>query len=343
MALSTPHSSSLAPNLDLLRALAVGFVFYAHMVGGDAHIRTGIGRFGVLIFFVHTSLVLMMSMERMGLSARNLWSCFYVRRAFRIYPLSIATVILMAILKLPPEPTGVYQNLPLGDFLSNLALTLNLTNSPSILVPLWSLPIEVQMYLVLPAIYLAFRRRSVWGVLALWAVTALVALPDLPSCLTMLDFAPCFVAGVVAYRMRPRVSMPGWLWPPFILVLCAAFSIPYVNRERWAWVLCLVLGLAIPQFKTIPTSILRSAAALVAKYSYGIYLSHMPIMWFAFRYINAPKLVNYAIFLPLSAAVPVAMFHLIENPGIRVGVRLARRLSSPAPVRQNGRPLSGLS
>ena len=60
--------------------------------------------------------------------------------------------------------------------ISNLALTTNLTLSPLVLDPLWSLPWEVQMYAVLPALYLFFRRYNSWKMLAFgWASTILVA------------------------------------------------------------------------------------------------------------------------------------------------------------------------
>jgi len=54
-------------NLDVLRAIAVLMVFFYHLLeyGYFSERRVNrLGQFGVLIFFVHTSLVLMMSMER---------------------------------------------------------------------------------------------------------------------------------------------------------------------------------------------------------------------------------------------------------------------------------------
>ena len=49
-----------------------------------------VGIFGVLLFFVHTSLVLMYSMQRSGLTGFALMKNFHVRRFFRIYPLSVS-------------------------------------------------------------------------------------------------------------------------------------------------------------------------------------------------------------------------------------------------------------
>src|SRR5271163_66338 len=73
-------------NLDLLRAVAVGLVFVFHLALTMGYVGLGDPALcGVLLFFVHTALVLMMSMERLGLSGRSLYTTFFVRRIFRIY------------------------------------------------------------------------------------------------------------------------------------------------------------------------------------------------------------------------------------------------------------------
>ena len=145
-------------NLDVLRATAVLMVFCHHLLeyGYFSERRVnGMGQFGVLIFFVHTSLVLMMSMERNS-GALN----FYIRRFFRIYPLSIAVVAMVVVLHIPSNPAREYTWMGASNLLSNFALTMNLTHSPMALAPLWSLPIEVQMYLVLPLLFLVTRIKK---------------------------------------------------------------------------------------------------------------------------------------------------------------------------------------
>jgi peptidoglycan/LPS O-acetylase OafA/YrhL len=86
-----PATASLR-NLDVLRAMAVLSVLFAHSTevmtfGSDAlrdTLDVRIGRFGVLLFFIHTALVLMMSLQRNSSTSR-----FYIQRVFRIYPLSL--------------------------------------------------------------------------------------------------------------------------------------------------------------------------------------------------------------------------------------------------------------
>ncbi|HEY4054343.1 MAG TPA: acyltransferase family protein, partial [Terriglobales bacterium] len=147
------------PNLDLLRALAVLFVLFDHSATalgfrGAGFVRfEWLGRAGVLFFFVHTCCVLMMSLERDSNLIR-----FYVRRAFRIYPLSIAAVLCaIPVVSLHP-----------WEWISNLGLIQNLTFARDSFGSIWSLPLEVQMYLFLPFIFW-FASKSTWILLALFA------------------------------------------------------------------------------------------------------------------------------------------------------------------------------
>lgn len=81
-----------SPNLDLLRAVAVLLVLLDHLLETSARGRStdfhpwdwALGRMGVLLFFVHTSYVLMQSLERHEAKGESLWFGFYIRRAFRI-------------------------------------------------------------------------------------------------------------------------------------------------------------------------------------------------------------------------------------------------------------------
>ena len=101
----------MSANLDLLRALAVLMVLAQHLLRRAELLSVGpipvetIGHFGVLLFFVHTSLVLMYSMHRAcDRDAKELVRSFYIRRLFRIYPLS--TVAIVAALALGVTSMG---------------------------------------------------------------------------------------------------------------------------------------------------------------------------------------------------------------------------------------------
>src|SRR5207247_7825315 len=83
----------------VLRSIAVLLVLVDHVCRHYFVDRIGrfavvdLGLFGVLLFFVHTSLVLMHSMQRSGLTGWALLRNFRIRRFFRIYPLSVVAVL----------------------------------------------------------------------------------------------------------------------------------------------------------------------------------------------------------------------------------------------------------
>src|ERR1700744_2238219 len=91
-----------AANLDILRSFAVSLVLLAHTIDVVAykhHLEGGseytecFGRLGLLLFFVHTSLVLSYSLARIPARGWELFRTFMVRRVFRLYPLSIFCVL----------------------------------------------------------------------------------------------------------------------------------------------------------------------------------------------------------------------------------------------------------
>lgn len=328
-------------NLDVLRACAVLSVYCTHLLRcnhidslGPLKVRY-LGQTGVLIFFVHTSLVLMMSMDRMKVSGWALAAAFYVRRLFRIYPLSILAVVLVALLHVPRYPLTVhYQWLGWHTFVSNLALTQNLTYSLNFLLPLWSLPLEVQMYVLLPPLFFLVRRyRSWWVPFSLWGAAAIIGELQIhfqsSVRYSLGEFAAFFLSGIVAFVMlRYRsLQLPFWGWP---LVIAAAYAFRHVSFQA-GWFACLMLGIAVPQFKEVSQPAIKRTAAWIARYSYGIYLSHVVIFWFALVVLkDSHTLTKIAVGAVLSVACPVVLYHALEKPMIKVGVRLANLIEHHA-------------
>ncbi len=327
----------LNANLDFLRAVAVLLVLAQHLCGRlrieHSAVRS-LGLFGVLLFFVHTSLVLMSSMERSGLRGTFLLKDFYTRRIFRIYPLSILAVVAALSLHLESDINGIaglsYGQLPgRMAIVSQIFLFQNLVHVKSIVNVLWSLPFEVQMYLVLPFLFAWVRRMRVWWpLLGLWAVSVLAAWaqPHFAALnrASLLRFIPCFLPGVVAFAM-PRIPRLGsYLWPIFILGLVAAFTLKPGLPMGWA--LCLVLGLLIPLFREIQSRPVRIVSNRIATYSYGIYVSHQFCIWFALGVLAGHSLWLRVGVLSVSLVlVPILLYHGIEKPMIQAGIRLAER------------------
>ena len=324
--------SKNSANLDVLRAIAVLMVFLHHILeyGYFSERRvSGLGQFGVLIFFVHTSLVLMMSMERNS-GALN----FYIRRFFRIYPLSMLVVGLVTVMHIPSNPAREYASLGTYNLLSNFALTMNLTHSPMALAPLWSLPIEVQMYVLLPLLFLVARTaHPVRNLILLWA--ALVPLgwyqPFMTGPHNLLRFAPCFVPGIIAYALlgRWKPKLPWFVWPVFVLAAYAAYQL--FDPRGLGWAECLALGLGVPFFKEVQLRWVRWVAGAIAKYSYGIYLFHLIAIYYCFVWMTGPTWWRIVCSIAITAVASVGSYHLLEEPLVEYGRRLGHALAPPEP------------
>jgi peptidoglycan/LPS O-acetylase OafA/YrhL len=325
-----PHDN----NLDILRAMAVLCVLVDHCLLIFGIRAERLGAFGVLVFFVHTALVLMMSLERLAASDAPYFRRFYLQRLFRIYPLSVVCVLIVAACIAPPA----------GMVITNLLLVQNFSAHPMtnvVIAPLWSLPYEVQMYLLLPLVFWTIRRwPKLLTVAALTATAVVIPMVEQrlfmrPMASTVTQFFPCFMGGIVAYVLRAKTRpILAWaLWPVAILAFGVAFHVDITYGGTLhiglnARVMCLLLGASLPLFAETTARWLTRPAHLVAKYSYGIYLAHVPLLWLCLgRLWFLPGPVKWALFSVSIAAVPVLAYHTLEAPMVALG----RRLSSPHP------------
>jgi peptidoglycan/LPS O-acetylase OafA/YrhL len=355
---STLKMIANSPNLDFLRSYAVILVVGFHLAKffdwrfGRLRV-TDFGLLGVMLFFVHTTLVLMFSLERQSAGGtERLFVPFMIRRCFRVYPLA-ALVVTCAFLFCVPSDlqfgkfTLLHQS-P-SNLLANLLLIQNVTLQKANPGVLWSLPLELQMYLVLPVLFLFVSRvKSPWVVIASWWLavglwyaagfsTGMLPLSDggirspMEAFLKFTRFAPCFLPGIMAYKLWtiPRLFAAS-AWPVF-LALCSAAFVWFSGSQpiESGWFVCFGLGAGVCLFRELPENALTWLTKRIARYSYGIYLLHYFAIWLAFavcRRLNVAARV--AIFLFVVAALSVLLYHAVEEPLIAAGVRWSERFKS---------------
>lgn len=353
-------------NLDLLRSLAVAGVLtdhvletYASSIGTSFHPWDWyLGRCGVLMFFVHTALVLMMSLERAKtkvdrLTLQTFVAPFYLRRIFRIYPLSLVCVAIMLAFQIPPNArTAEFEPPDSVTVASNVLLTQNLTYSPSLLAPMWSLPLEVQMYAFLPLIFLFLASgNSVRRATIVWGCSIAVAFlqPHVSGRFNIAQFGPCFLAGVLAYALsKPRKPLlPSWLWPLTVIALVAVylfaedFDRATMHSPMNAWLFCLCLGFVLPRFAEQTQRAVVVSSQYVARYSYGIYLFHTLCLWVVFRKLAMPNsALAWVLFGMLLATFSVVAYRVIESPLITIGGKLSAQLACLEPPGRAPAPIS---
>src|SRR3989442_5352890 len=146
----------------------------------------------------------------------------------------------------------------------------------------------------------------------------------------LLNYAPWFFMGTAAYGLyrfvTPKLS-------PVLYGVClvVVMAVPCVNQRLMAddyrtglisWASGIAFVLALPSFTEIKSASVKRCTHAIATYSYGIYLSHVPILWLAFHKLSGISwLVQVSAFLVLMVTVPVILYHGLEKPMIQLGSR----------------------
>jgi len=303
------------------------------------------GLTGVCLFFVHTCLVLMWSLERDPHTGR-----FYIRRWFRLFPLWLVVLAVVVVLRLPISPLASphfrYIAPSALELLANATMTFNIWFGANIVGASWSLPIEAQMYILLPLLFFFIRNtQALWVLLVIEglvivSVWAVIGIHQTPVA-TLAICIPYFLPGVMAYTLFKRVKpfLPAWSFLVFLLVMGTIH-----NRYGTLFLssfFCIAIGLALPFFRQVTWTPLVRGSHLIARYSYGIYLCHIPAICVGLHYLAGhSRTVRVAAILAIVTAAPVALYHGVEAPMIRLGSRLARRVERGRSPKMNEAALS---
>jgi peptidoglycan/LPS O-acetylase OafA/YrhL len=279
------------------------------------------GVFGVYLFFVHTCLVLMWSLDRKPHPLD-----FYIRRIFRIYPLAIAaTLCVLAV----PSTQYYLNNFHPGrnGIIENLLLIQNLSGGGYALAVMWSLPLEVDMYVFLPILFFFVRKNmALWPLLLFWTVIYGLLRHSNTSGNSFSTVILCFLPGVMAYVLYAKVKprLPAWVFPLFLVALFVFFM--HFSTVPASWPTCLALGLGLPFFRQIRLRPVQRVAHELAKHSYSVYLGHMFALDVAFYLLPIHSFwLQLTVMLTLTTLFSAVGYRVIERPMILLGARVAAR------------------
>lgn len=286
---------------------------------------------GVEVFFMVSGFLIAASGERNGA-----WD-FYLARALRIMPGLLVCLLLMAFVLGP-----VVTTMPLAEYFSKgqvyryvyspllifkdaqfVLPGVNFTlrfHGVSVNGSLWTIPLEMRMYLVLGALVLVARvtRGSMAGltlaalVIALGLHTLHPAFAEYPVKLVV-----CFLAGSAFYACRAMIPHAGWL----LLAGVGLFLLSKGGRfEVFAFAILTLY--ATLYFAYCPQV---QMPALVQDYSYGIYLYAFPI-----QQVLAGAMPWAGPYWLMFAAVPASWlagyvsWKLVEKPALALRNRFFR-------------------
>jgi peptidoglycan/LPS O-acetylase OafA/YrhL len=313
---------------------------------------------GVLLFFVLSGYCIHSPQATGGGSVVNCqktegidhpnWARFLTRRVLRIYPpYLIALVLSGLVLTIAQE----FSEEGKGRLLASFLMLQNywppggqISTNPS----LWSLPVELEWYLIYPLAWWLGRRVGWTWVLFLAMVVSLVGQWSSLGGVRWLDasfprFWVLWCAGAWVAERRWRGTLPRWnVWWSIGLacvVMAAAVSERIERLQAMAFWLWGIGGLLMLLWATAPLrryakpvpGVWLSWSARIGVFSYSLYLIHYPLFHWAGRVWQSqiggkPS----SLLVPLAAVIcviPVAwlFYRWIEEPSHRLARRLGRR------------------
>jgi peptidoglycan/LPS O-acetylase OafA/YrhL len=362
--------------LDGLRGLAalyvmlfhtwlLSFKHFPHNNGPGYLVWTMYGRLSVVFFLALSGFSLALGPAahrwRLGGTGR-----FLRRRAWRILPAYWAalTFSLLIAYQVPAS----YQGAPTHRSIAVFGLLLQdvfWARTPN--GALWSVAVEVELYLLFPLFLLIRRRLGAVALLASVTVPAIVygvlhGVPAEGATGLTPHLAPVFVAGVAAAGVmvaRDRWRAAPWHWLAAATTVPVLYAIhlkgPYWTGHHYFWIdlaitpglTMLILAVATGRVTALTRLLSSRPLHQLGRISYSLYLIHLPILTVLAKKV-APHVVDrgphtYAFValagVPLSVLVAWLFAHLFELPFQRHRswkelAAFGRRPHRPAVIRQ---------
>jgi peptidoglycan/LPS O-acetylase OafA/YrhL len=304
----------------------------------------GMGAQGVTLFLVISGFLIHWGYLKSGATFR--FREFFNKRFWRIYPPYLLALLAFSL---------SFGSGGLLSLLAHLTLTHNLADRTlyTINASFWSLALEMQLYLLYPALLLLRRGLGIGkatlavGLLALLSMGGSAAL-QLPSPALWLSPLHLWIVWALGayfgeqffYRRRIFTASPYYLAAGYLLLTLSEVTVLYAVAGRILFSLFFICVLDWylhrPEAEASwATNALVKFMALVGTYSYSIYLFHQPLLRPLISFFSGGHTSKPVLGLAVGASFAVVFawsyltYRLVERPAIRWGQRFFQRYAGP--------------
>jgi peptidoglycan/LPS O-acetylase OafA/YrhL len=338
------------PQLDVLRAIAIGLVLVEHFAPGLRDlIPIGPGALGVHLFFVLSGFLITRNfLSRLDRRpAGEVVRDFYITRVARLMPAYYVSLLALCLFGIPEVRDYIWWHVL---YASNY---LSAVGGP--LLVYWSLGVEEQFYLLLPALVLWFNRDAV-KVAAILVGTGfllrllVLATPIPPFAFEVTIFGNFEILGIgvligALTHAGRQLLEKRWFMP--LAIGCIIFQsiawylwgngvVRHISFNMtcgifFAW---MILRANLGARDIIGWLSRFGLVRFIGKISYGMYLIHwvFPKIFLSSTIIalvgNVPLVIQGIVVLLLSFFVPAISWIIMESPILRLKDRLLSRQTS---------------
>lgn len=331
--------------IDSMRLLAAVLVLLQHLfeqrpgLVQSWFIPLAPGVAGVAIFFFVSGYVIPMA-TRNGLDPRE----FMVRRVFRIFPLYLAALALMALAGstyfLPRF--AIVAEASFSVWMANILLVAEYVGLAPFIGVSWTLAVELVWYAMFAASFVVFGKRAadrldIFMAVTLTAMTLVSLIIDVRIPLGRPTMIYAAVIGFQCYRFHTGAIDVRALARSLSVFACVALAGTYVAfgvfshpnltlfQAMGPWILGTVIFLAGVLYRPLREASVLNVGLLpvLGAMSYSIYLLH-PIAAATANVYAAPAL-QVPVAIVLTFALSWLAFNFVEKPGIALGRAAAGR------------------
>jgi peptidoglycan/LPS O-acetylase OafA/YrhL len=333
-------------NFNLIRFLAATSVIWTHAFGIQGEVGheplnevfgISAGEIGVNVFFVLSGYLVSKSWT--GKS----WQEFAWARCMRIFPaLWVSTIVLVFLVAAWFTSEPALQFLTSRSTASFVARNVTIIFGsredlpgafwniyPNINQPLWTLPYELHMYIVLAIVGATLGLRPRWVASLTMLGIAMIALEQLSGqrITWLVDngrFLCFFFSGSLVYVLRERIVLSWSVTVTCVAVVAVSLlSKSFAVREA---ALAPALVYLLLWCAYVPSGVLRLWNRL-GDYSYGMYIFAFPVQVALFSAGLRGVWANFLITMLIALVIAACSWHFLESRALKIKLPLARDVS----------------